>query len=114
MAWLVTAWKQKYHMSKPHLISAPPSILDKANEVKFRSNTGSPYHKSQSGCVRIGRTAGPQRPRDHLSISAPQYFCTSGLDAASNSASFQLKTHLLSAGWGQACGWTWLGGQVNG
>lgn len=45
MVWLVTGWKQKYHMSEPHLTPALPPIVDKENEVRSRSNVGSPRHE---------------------------------------------------------------------
>lgn len=44
MVWLVTVWKQKHHMSKLYLVPAVPHVIDKANELKFRTNMGSPYH----------------------------------------------------------------------
>lgn len=55
MVWLVTGWKQKYRMSEPQLPPPLPPILDKENEVKFRSNVGSPYHGS---CTAIAEACG--------------------------------------------------------
>lgn len=73
MVWLVTVWKQKYHMSKPHRIPALPPILDKENEVQKQRGQPLPRDlQSQSGLVWLRGRAEPQRPSDHLSISAPR------------------------------------------
>lgn len=73
MVWLVTIWRQKYHMSKSHLIPALPPVLDKENEVQEQHGQPLPWDlQSQSGCVRIGGTVEPQRLSDPLSISAPR------------------------------------------
>lgn len=53
MAWLVTVWKQKYHMSKPHLIPALPPNLDKANDVKFRRNMAAPTTGARAGACGL-------------------------------------------------------------
>lgn len=74
MVWLVTIWKQKHHMSKLYLTPAVPHVIDKANEVKFRTNMGRPCHRICIAIVvhKVGGTVEPQELMDHLNICAPQ------------------------------------------
>lgn len=102
MVWLVTVWKQKYHMSKPHLIPALPPILDKENEAKFRSNVDSPSHEM---CRARAGACGLEEQQSHRGrVTTSVFLHLTGEQCSSKSASFQLKAYSLSANWGQACG----------
>lgn len=71
MVWLVTGWKQKYHMSKPHLPAALPPIPDKENKIKFKNSAGSPYLGTCRATVDSCGLEG-SRLTELLSICTPQ------------------------------------------